>query len=263
MTAAAAPPSLERVQRWMQDCIQTPGELPERQQGVVRSRIKPSQTLTPEERLQIYRSMYWLRLVDALRVDYPGLEEHLGPERFEELARLYVEHYPSRSYTLNRLGDSLPEFVAQVKGLPAPGFCVALARLELVETQVFDAAETQPVNGDAFGRVKNWGAARFRFVDALRLVELSHPAQEFIFAMRRNEDCATPRRRRTWLAVHRRGYAVQHHTLEKAEAQLLTALLAGERLEDALASSGKVSEQRLYQWFANWVAAGFIAGLSA
>jgi hypothetical protein len=94
-------------------------------------------------------------------------------------------------------------------------------------------------------------------------VELSHPAHEFVVALRQNEECAPPRRRRTWLAVYRRGYAVKHRVLDKAEGRLLAALMEGERLSDALAHSGKVSERRVYAWFAGWVETGFITGISA
>jgi hypothetical protein len=97
--------------------------------------------------------MYEIRLVEALRVDYPGLERFLGEETFDELARMYVRAHPSESYTLNRLGDRLPGFVEQVEGLRQPRFVRALAELELVETVVFDG---EP--------------------GAIRLVELTYPA---------------------------------------------------------------------------------------
>src|SRR6266576_3535678 len=69
-------------------------------------------TLQPIQRVGIYHGMYMLRMIEALGVDYGALAHILGEEKFEELVRAYVLRFPSRSYTLNRLGDALPEFIA-------------------------------------------------------------------------------------------------------------------------------------------------------
>src|ERR1700693_5648101 len=97
-------PGLRPTQRWMQDFIlaKDAGE-PGIQEGL--ALVLPSATLTAGERAGIYRDMYLARLVEALETDYPGLLHYLGKNAFEELGARYVAEFPSRSYTLNRLGD--------------------------------------------------------------------------------------------------------------------------------------------------------------
>ena len=112
---------LSRVQRWMQEVVVHPGsidealaskaaraEVPPDRLGEV---VLPSRTLAPAQRVEIYQRMYLLRMEEALGIDYPALQHFLGPRGFRDLVRGYVASFPSRSYTLNRLGDHVPAFV--------------------------------------------------------------------------------------------------------------------------------------------------------
>ncbi len=92
--------------------------------------VLPSKTLTAAERVGIYHGMYPLRMTEALQSDYPALAHYLGDDGFRDLVRGYVQAFPSRSYTLNSLGDHLPEYVKTAPGVRRPEFCHDLARLE-------------------------------------------------------------------------------------------------------------------------------------
>src|SRR5947208_7348424 len=172
---------LSRVQRWMQEVVVHPGSIdealaskaaraeipPERLADVV----LPSRTLAPAQRVEIYQRMYLLRMEEALGIDYPALQHFLGPRGFRDLVRDYVASFPSRSYTLNRLGDHLPRFILGAGGLRHPAFCHDLARLELALTQVFDEAETPSLGPEAVAAVpeEQWPSARLRPIAAFRL----------------------------------------------------------------------------------------------
>lgn len=215
---------LEGLQSWMQGCIV-------RDEGLDAAArwIKPSARMAPAERLDIYRGMYEARLVEALRVDYPALERFLGEEIFGELAEMYVRAHPSRSYTLNRLGDGLPGFVEKVEGLRQPGFVRALAELELAETMVFDG---EP--------------------GAIQVVELAYPAHVYMEAVRGGGALPAMRPRRTRLAVYRRGYAVCFLELRARPFAVLSGLLRGE----GLAALERASEAEIFGWFREWSEAG-------
>jgi hypothetical protein len=115
-------PGLVRTQRWMQAFIlaegdhetalaapQVEAEIP-KQDAV--AMVLPSTNLTSVERVGIYRDMYLGRLSEVLEGDYPGVRHFLGEEKFQALVESYVDAHPSRSYTLNRLGDRFPGFLA-------------------------------------------------------------------------------------------------------------------------------------------------------
>jgi len=258
---------LAEVQRWMQACILAAGpveqavrtssatkEIPaSRAPGLIR----PSRTLTPLERLDIYRGMYELRLTEALRTDYPGLAHLLGEELFEELARLYIRACPSRSYTLNRLGDHLPAFLDDVDGLPRPRLVRDLARLELASTFVFDEEESPAAGPTAVSRFscQQWGDLRFIPIRALRLVELSYPAHRYLEALRIGDTPPRLRPAQTRLVVYRRDFRIFYLSLTKPAFALFQSLCEGLPLGGAvraLFGAGGASERQVSTWFGRW-----------
>ena len=72
----------------------------------------------------IYQTMYFWRLHEVLREDFPKLGEALGDGAFEDLARAYLAAHPSEHPSVRHLGRQLPGFLATRR--PAGG--AALAR---------------------------------------------------------------------------------------------------------------------------------------
>jgi hypothetical protein len=188
--------------------------------------------------------------------------DFLGQEQFDELMRLYVSRHPSRSYTLNRLGDRFPDFVRdEVEGLERAAFVYDLARFELAQTQVFDEEETPPLTSERIDSVPSdkWETARLKPIAALRLVSLRYPAHVYLDSMR--EETARPpvRRKQSFLVIFRRDFGVGWLELTPSAYRLLEALVGGATLGEAI-GAGKLTspaaQQRLYSWFQEWMAAG-------
>ena len=270
----ATDPGLERVQRWMQALIQDQGsceeaiqskraqaEIPAEQAGAV---VLPSKTLSSFERLNIYREMYLLRMEEALASDYPALKQFLGGEEFMRMVARYVEVYPSRSYTLNRLGDHVPEFVATLEDLPEKDFCYDLARLELALTGVFDAGETAPLAAEAVRAVPQeaWETARLKPIEAFCLLEFEYPVSRYLGFV--DEENPAPRlgKKKTWVVAYRSKYRVHRMDLTEAGYALLAALAAGTTVGDAIVGvmtrrwRPAVKQKQLFEWFRDWMAEG-------
>lgn len=264
---------LDRLQRWMQGVIVHPGpvseavgakaaraEVPAERLGDV---ILPSSTLSPPERLGIYHMQYPLRMRDALAGDYPGLEHFLGEDGFAAFVRDYVQAHPSRSYTLNRLGDRVPEFIRGRAGL-RHRFLYDLARLERAVSEVFDAEQTPRLGDDQVAAVpaEAWAHARLVPIAAFRLLELRYAANAYLESVK-DESHQHPRpvRKDGFVAVYRRNYAVYRQDLSKPAFALLRDLAAGKKLSlairGALRRGGRPpGEDQLFRWFREWVAAG-------
>jgi hypothetical protein len=230
--------------------------------------IRPSKTLTSEERLEIYHGMYPLRMVEALATDYPALQHFLGDERFAALVRAYVTAHPSRTYTLNRLGDHLPEFIASSGEVRRPAFAAELARLERAIAQVFDAAESPSLDEAAVAAVgERIAETRVRPVDAFRLLAFRYPVNAYLQSVK-DEDHDHPKTalENEWLAVFRRAYNVRRLALTRNQHTLLGALSGGatiaEAVEKTLASSKRrLKPEEFFTWFREWVSAGLFQGL--
>ena len=194
--------------------------------------ILPSKTMEPLERLAVYQGMYPLRMHDALAADYPGLRAFLGDHLFEHFVADYVAAHPSRSYTLNRLGDHVAGFV-KTWHHPKRAFLADLARLELAVTETFDAEDgaapaAPPAHVDA-----DWESRRFGIAPTLRLLSFRHatgPALDALKAGRR----VSARPKASWAAVHRRSFVVHRLDLTRGEFHLISALAAGQPLGKAL-----------------------------
>ncbi len=266
-------PDLRAIERWMQAVIVHPGTIEEAVRGRSATRriplreaertILPSKTMEPLERLAVYQGMYPLRMRDALAADYPGLEAFLGDHLFGHFVADYVAVHPSRSYTLNRLGDAVPEYVSTWYH-PRRAFLADLARLELAVTETFDAPEdptpfAPPVHVDA-----DWESRRFGVAPTLRLLSFRHASGAALDALKAGRRTST-RPRASWAAVHRRGFVVYRLDLSRGEFHLLSVLAAGETLGKALRlasrKAGKpLSPAAVRKAFRVWTSEGILRG---
>jgi hypothetical protein len=273
VSAAVLP--LEQLQRWMQAVVVHPGDTaaalagPDAAAVLAADRvgdvILPTDALSPADRVGIYHSMYLLRMHDALANDYEALRHFLGDHGFFELVRDYVQVHPSRSFSLNRLGDHLPDFVATAATLARRDFCHDLARLECAMAQVFDADEVAPLSQAEIAAVpaEAWEGARLRTIPAFRLLAFRYPVNAYLQSVR-EDDHAHPKARlkNEWVAVYRRDFAVWRQSLSRDAHALLTDLADGMTLgaaiEAAMQRGGKrpLSTDALFRWFREWVSGG-------
>jgi hypothetical protein len=236
-------------------------EVPEGAAGHV---ILPSPTLTARERLGIYKDMYLLRMEEALASDFPGLKHFLGDRGFWDLVAGYVQAFPSRSFSLNPLGDRLPEYVQQAGAVPRRDFCHDLARVELAIAQAFDGEETPALSEVEVAAVPEeaWARARLLPVATCRLLAVRYPVSAYLDSLDDEEHRHPPARRRDgWLAVYRRDYGVRRLDLPRGAHDLLADLIGGRPLGEAVdratrAPRRALGEDDLFKWFRQWVAGG-------
>jgi hypothetical protein len=237
--------------------------------GRLKDVILPSPTLSPEERLAIYHEQYPLRMRDALSSDYPGLEHFLGEEGFAAFVLDYVQAHPSRSYTLNRLGDEVPAFIRRHPTLKHRDFLYDLARLEQVVAEAFDAEETPRLTDEQVAAVpaEAWARARLVPIAALRLLELRYPANAYLESVKdEKHDHPRPVKKAGFVAVYRRHYAVYRQDLSKPAFALLRDLAGGKKLALAIRAAMRrggrpPGEDQLFRWFREWVAAGMFTAV--
>ncbi len=65
-----------------------------------------------EERLQVYATMYRLRVAEALESQFPRVARAMGPEAFGEAAVAFVGAVPSRDPSLRWIGRGFPDWLA-------------------------------------------------------------------------------------------------------------------------------------------------------
>jgi hypothetical protein len=261
---------LNALQRWMQDIIVHP-DGPLADAAAVERLLTRSRQLTAAERLAIYHNAYHIRLLECLREEFPVLRQALSDDTFDTFAYGYLRTYPSRSYTLTRLGTRFAQFLEEScpqEDAEWATFIIDLAVLEWTFSDVFDGpgVEGQPVfDAAALGTLaaEEWLQTRLTPVPCLRLLCLRSPVQEYYAAVRKGEEPPPPESANVFLAVTRRDYVVRHLPLQPTEFALLYALLAGRTVGEALAEIGPhlASDARVAAlvpgWFQRWAAEGF------
>jgi hypothetical protein len=211
--------------------------------------------------------MYLMRMDEALETDFPVIRYHLGDYQFTHLVRAYVQRYPSTSYTLNRLGDHVPQFFLDEPEWPEAAFLHDLARLELAMTEVFDEEET-PFLGTAELEsvdLEAWEEARLTPIAAFRLLAFKHAVIPNLIAYHEDRPSPKPRRRATFVALYRRDYSVLRLELSRAEHDLLRLIVdgapLGEALANATASKSPKQQAKVFRWFRAWISEGLFTAI--
>jgi hypothetical protein len=272
-------PELARLQHWMQEVVVHPGNIEEAVASdeaelyIPSERLSevvlPSHSMTSAERIGVYHGMYLMRMEEALETDYPVIRYHLGDHQFAHLVREYVERYPSTSYTLNRLGDHLPQFFLDEPDWHEAAFLHDLARLELAMTEVFDEEESPVLSAAELEAVppEAWEEARLRPIPAFRLLAFKHAVIPNLVAYHEDRPSPSPRRRATWVALYRRDYSVLRLELSRAEYDLLKEIVEGAPLGEALTTAAASKSQRqqakVFRWFRTWISEGLFTAIES
>jgi len=290
------PRSLDVVQRWFQAVVTHPGGAregaasPEAQalirlnRGELEAVVRRSRNLTAAERLSIYANAYYARLLECLGACFPMLKRALGDEVFDSFAFEYLQRYPSRSYTLDRLGENFARFLDETRpdretgGAPDwPDFLIDLATLEWTIAKVFDGPGVEgqalltPENLQAFS-AERFAEARLEPVVCLRLLAFRYPVNAYYTAARQaadGEEVPIPEPADERVAILRRDFVVRRYPLTATQYTLLERIQAGATVGEAIAAAATASDldddalaAGLRAWFRFWSAEGFFRSVA-
>jgi len=294
-------PPLAAVQRWFQSVVSHPdgvdaGIESDDAQAIVRLTrdelelmITRSSKVSARDRISIYANAYYARLIECLGESFPILKRTLGEDVFNGFAFGYLQEYPSRSYTLGRLGDHFPRYLDETRpdrdeanladSYPAvdwPDFLIDLATLEWTIDQVFDglgieSSQTLQMEDLIDIAPERWPQMRLTVAPCLRLLRLHYPVNEYYSAVRKAGDdveVETPGPQECFLVVTRRDFIVRRHEITAAQYELLQSLAQGHPVETAIAAAAQVSDlddsalaMQLRQWFAIWARSQFFVAI--
>lgn len=225
-----------------------------------KGRVLSAGRLDADQRLGIYSSMYFARILEALQQDFPKMREVLGDDEFEKVCRLYLRKHPSRHPSLRHVGDRLPGFLAKSPlGRRSP-WLVDLARLERALVDAFDAPDATPISAAALQAIPadRWGALRFELHPSLRLLRFRWSVDCVWGQLTAGQEPERPERRIGRVRVWRKGFAVQQAPMEAVEDRALRRLAAGgdfaETCELYLEATAAAKA------LATWLAQGLVVG---
>ena len=197
------------------------------------------------ERLGIYHEAYRLRLIDALRNDFPALERFVGDDRFIELMDQYIAAHPSQHPSLRWLGKKLPAFLHDSENIQHHIATYELAEFEWAQVMAFDASNSNTATLDDVRTLQNtqWLTLQLEFQPALQKLHLKSNAPEIWQALTKDDDAVEPiieDEAQDWL-VWRDDLQVVYRAVDTTELWCLNAFLDGKNFSDIC--------EGLCQWF--------------
>ena len=259
--------SLRQIQIWVQSVTSHPAGVESGACELARHTFRgthiqhvvaPSRQLTSVDRIAIYSDMYFARLVDCLRTDFPVLLRILGDDVFEALCRSYLKKHPSRHFSLNKLGANLPKFLKSIRRLHHRSFICEVAAVERSIDEVFDAREESHLSLDDLLPFKahTWPTLRFKCSAALQLFSLQFPVNGVIEQMKTGGESIFPKRQRSWLAIYRYDFTVWRLEMDQWKFILIAELQKGKPLSVAVNRAVrmlKVDEDEIAASVKNWL----------
>jgi hypothetical protein len=223
-----------------------------------------------EARLAIYANAYRLRLVAALREDYPKLNAFLGDEDFDALARAYVARRPSRHPNIRWAGRHLPAFLGKETPYRSEPVLAELAAFEQALRDAFDADDSAVLTVCAVAEIppERWVSMRPVLHPSVHRLEFAWNAVAIWQALNRGEAAAGPQRVEppvAWL-VWRKGFNPHFRSLAPGEARALDAVRDGADVQTLCEQAGGWAATEdipglVARWFAGWVADGMITAV--
>jgi hypothetical protein len=221
--------------------------------------------LSREDRVGLYAEMYWLRMRDSLRADYPFVLRVLGDEDFDVLVARHLRREPSTHYSLGRLGAGFTETVGAAS-LELP-WLADLAELEWARAEAFVAPDAPVLELPALSALTDETFSHSRLVVSPS-VRLLRPRWDVLPVWRALERGAawrelTVTRAESPLVVWRQGFAVFHVAVPDAEHHALSSAQQGLGLSTVCEAFAEAPEpaQAAFQALASWASEGMLSGL--
>jgi hypothetical protein len=233
--------------------------------------VAPGATMTPVDRLDVYREQYWYRHWANLAEDFPTVSWLLGGRaQLDALSTAFLDASPPTTWNLQRLGEGLPDFVATQAPWRDDRRLLDAARLDWAYVRAFDAADPPAFDAGQLAAMpaEALPLARVTFQAALTLLRLDHAVHATRRAVVEGESPGTPAPVSTCLAVWRDGSHRLHDVVVDVDAFALLEWLAasrplGEACEQLAAGLAPEAAARLEpkigDWFQEWTARGWIA----
>jgi hypothetical protein len=133
----------------------------------------------PALRFAIYRNNVVHSLVAVLADTFPVVQQLVGSDFFDAMARLYLVDHPPTSPLMHRYGAGLPAWIADFEPATSLPYLSDIARLEWARLCAFHAADAEPIHMPALAALiqvpERLASASLALHPTLAIVRSAHP----------------------------------------------------------------------------------------
>jgi hypothetical protein len=232
--------------------------------------VAGDERLSAEARLDVYADMYFYRLLEVLKEDYPATSAVLGEANFHNLITAYLVNHRPCEPSVQGAGKFLPDFLRRHRLYQELPFIADLAMLERVIADVFCARDASLLEASEMNTLqpKLWGGVNMRRIPATAVLRAQWRTAEVLRAVEERRDWKPPRRERNWILVWRRNSRVSYREIGSNEAAALAMLARTTgfaKVCEVLARGLPPDQapQAIRDTFARWLAEGLITRVEA
>ena len=181
------------------------------------------QRLGSGERLGIYATAYFYRLLDCLREDYPATRAVLGEDAFQRLIADYLGEFPPTEPSISHAGQHLADFIASHRIRKVCSFAEDLARLERTTIEVFHGRDAVPLDAETMQSVppQQWPMFELRLHPAVKFLDADWRVSDVLSAINEEREWSVPAHERSRMIVFRQNEEVYFRPLEVGEKRAL------------------------------------------
>ena len=128
----------------------------------IAQRVVGSPRVNAPTRLAIYSEAYRLRLLEAMRVDFPALHTLAGDAEFEHIGRAYLDAHPSGHFSIRYFGQQLAGFLQSDERWRALPVFAEMAAFEWALGLSFDAFNSSLIGVEDVAAIPPMAWARMR-----------------------------------------------------------------------------------------------------
>lgn len=153
---AKVPSRLKKAQMWFGSIVGRPIDEDSRMNPISPSgqpmeieacdHIRPSPTLRPAQRIQIYNQQYWWRLLNSMHETFPLVTRLFGYHDFNRLIAIpYLVKYPPDHWSLNELGARFVKWVEEAYDENDKELILDAAKVDWAFSHSFCAVQKTPI----------------------------------------------------------------------------------------------------------------------
>jgi hypothetical protein len=225
--------------------------------------IIDDQIIGATKRLGIYYDAYRLRIIEALISTYPKLHVLLGDDLFDNVARAYIDQYPSTYRNMRWVGDQMVVHLADM--LPQHPIAAELASFEWALGLAFDAHDASMLRMQDIADIppEAWGNLTFELHPSVQLLDLHLNVIPIWQAFDKEEMPPVVEKIDHPCLVWRSNLNSHYRSLETIEYLAIKQIKAGasfgDLCENLYATLEDAATQQAAHYLAGWLEAGLIS----